>query len=1066
MKEAVCLNGDPVALSGARRVDRVCDAFESAWLAGRRPPIEEFLTDVPEPERPALLRELVRVDVAYRRKQGETPEPRDYADRFPSLEPDWLAGEVGAVRTLGRYRLGGEIGRGGMGAVLRAYDPHLGRDLAVKVLLEREQGQPDLVRRFLEEARIGARLQHPGIVPVHELGEVPASGPGAPRPYFTMKLVEGRTLAALLAERRDPAQYRPRFLSVFEQVCQTLAYAHAHRVIHRDLKPANVMVGAFGEVQVMDWGLAKVLDRSGEEQAAAPAGEPGAGIAGEGDTARQSGTQTGQALGTLSHMPPEQARGEADRVDERSDVFGLGAILCEVLTGRPPFTGRDRDEVLAQAQACDHAETLAGLDACGADAELVRLARACLAPRPQDRPRDAGVVAREVSAYLASVADRVRAAGVEAARATARAAGERKARWLTAGLAAAVLLLGLAGGGAGLWWTWQRTEQERQRAEQERAVNGYLEEVAASLRAWKLAEARAALERAEGRVAGGAPAALLRRVQQIRDDLTLVDSLDRIRLHAATHVNGKFDFASADRHYAALFRERGLAADGEAPGAVADRIRGSAVRAQLVAALDDWALAAADSARRKWLLEVARRADPGAWGDRFRDPAVWRNRAALEQLAKEANVVELSPQLLTALGVALQNSGADAVPLWRAAQARHPADFWLNFHLGNALARSKAEEAVGYYRASLAVRPGTSAVHVNLGSALQAQGRLDEAIRAYRQALALDPMLTQAHNNLGNALFSTGRLDDAIQAYRRAIALDPKDARAHGNLGNALQVQGRVDDAIREYRRAIALDPKDARAHGNLGVALQAKGQLDEAIQAYRRALALDAKDARAHHNLANALGAQGRVDEAIREYRRAIELDPKREGVLVGLGNALAAKGLAAEAVQAYRTALKIDSPGRCGPALLGLASALGRLGKYPEAIRSYRSAFSLQPELAEHLGAGHRLAAARAAALAAADQGRDAGPLDEKEGAGLRRQALDWLRADLAAWTRVVDKGPPQDRRLARRALERWRKDPDLAGLREKDALAKLPQAERDACRRLWADVAALLERAGPNE
>src|SRR5262249_31389118 len=156
---------------------------------------------------------------------------------------------------------------------------------------------------------------------------------------------------------------------------------------------------------------------------------------------------------------------------------------------------------------------LARLDGCGADAELVRLARACLAPQPEGRPRDAGVVAQEVSMYVASVADRLRSAEVEAARATARAAGERKARRLAVGLAAAVLLVGLAGGGSGLWWAWQRAEQARQRAEQERAVDADLEEVAASLRAWKLAEARTALGRAEGRVAGGAPADLLRRVQ-------------------------------------------------------------------------------------------------------------------------------------------------------------------------------------------------------------------------------------------------------------------------------------------------------------------------------------------------------------------------------------------------------------------------------------------------------------------------------------------------------------------------------------------------------------------------
>ena len=158
----------------------------------------------------------------------------------------------------GRYQLHGEIARGGMGVVLKGRDVDLGRDVAVKVLLEQHRDSPEMVRRFVEEAQIAGQLQHPGIVPVYELGRLPDG-----RLYIAMKLIRGRTLAALLEGRADAAEDRPRFLAIFEQVCQTMAYAHACGVIHRDLKPSNVMVGSFGEVQVMDWGLAKVLDRGG-----------------------------------------------------------------------------------------------------------------------------------------------------------------------------------------------------------------------------------------------------------------------------------------------------------------------------------------------------------------------------------------------------------------------------------------------------------------------------------------------------------------------------------------------------------------------------------------------------------------------------------------------------------------------------------------------------------------------------------------------------------------------------------------------------------------------------------
>src|SRR5271166_4920054 len=152
------------------------------------------------------------------------------------------------------YELCEEIGHGGMGVVYRARDVALDRDVAVKVLSERYPAESPAAQRFLSEARITGQLQHPGIPAVHQVGAL-VDG----RPFLAMKLIKGSTLEELLKARADSAAERGRLLAIFEAVCQAVGYAHAHRVIHRDLKPANVMVGAFGEVQVMDWGLAKVL---------------------------------------------------------------------------------------------------------------------------------------------------------------------------------------------------------------------------------------------------------------------------------------------------------------------------------------------------------------------------------------------------------------------------------------------------------------------------------------------------------------------------------------------------------------------------------------------------------------------------------------------------------------------------------------------------------------------------------------------------------------------------------------------------------------------------------------
>jgi serine/threonine protein kinase len=249
------------------------------------------------------------------------PVVRPHSDAIPAEAPT-------------RLQIHGEIARGGMGAILKGRDTDLGRDLAVKVLLETHAGKTELVQRFVEEAQIAGQLQHPGITPVYELGKFTDK-----RPYFTMKLVKGQTLAALLAARLDPASDRTKFVGIFAQVCQTLAYAHARGVIHRDLKPANVMVGSFGEVKVMDWGLAKVLKEGGVADEQKAHAQQAVSVI---QTQRSKGsatpelgshTQAGSVLGTPAYMAPEQARGELELVDTRADVFGLGAILCEILTG-------------------------------------------------------------------------------------------------------------------------------------------------------------------------------------------------------------------------------------------------------------------------------------------------------------------------------------------------------------------------------------------------------------------------------------------------------------------------------------------------------------------------------------------------------------------------------------------------------------------------------------------------------------------------------------------------------------------------------------------------------------
>ena len=359
--------------------------------------------------------------------------------------------------------------------ILRGRDTDLGRDLAVKVLLDQHIEKPEVIQRFVEEAQIGGQLQHPGIAPVYELGRFEDQ-----RPFFTMKLVKGKTLAALLDARSSVDADRAKLIGIFEQICQTMAYAHSRGVIHRDLKPANIMVGAFGEVQVMDWGLAKVLRAGGvadETRAANKHGNvsvietirSGGSQTLDGDAGVGGQTRAGSVMGTPAYMPPEQAMGETDTLDERADVFGLGAILCEILTGSPPYVGDNGNSILRKATRADLDDCRRRLRDSDAGQDLIDLALACLAAEPEKRPRDASVVASRISEHLESIERKLKQAEIR--------------RKMTYVVAASLLLLVTSLGAGGVWLQAKETEAanqvaaaERRRTAEKQTANEQLQE--------------------------------------------------------------------------------------------------------------------------------------------------------------------------------------------------------------------------------------------------------------------------------------------------------------------------------------------------------------------------------------------------------------------------------------------------------------------------------------------------------------------------------------------------------------------------------------------------------------
>jgi serine/threonine-protein kinase len=944
---------------------------------------------VSEPERPDPTVDEVPADGSVLHAlSASLPAPPRVLLRPPPQEPDTPVSRPGSPEmpppgplpgAAGRYQLLGEIARGGMGAVLKGRDPDLGRDVAVKVLLEAHAGKAELVQRFLEEAQVAGQLQHPGVTPVYELGAFPDR-----RPYFTMKLVKGQTLATLLAQRPDPAADLPRFVGVFEQVCQTLAYAHARGVIHRDLKPSNVMVGAFGEVQVMDWGLAKVLPQGGvaDEEPVRPPQTATAIRTGRSD-APGSGpqTQAGSVLGTPAYMAPEQARGDVELVDERADVFGLGAMLCEVLTGQPSFTGKPA-EAIRKSQSAQLTDALARLDGCGADGELVAGARHCLAAEPWERPRDAGQESAAVAAYRQSVAERLRRAelaraaeGARAEEARATAAQERRARRLTVALAASVLGTVLLGGAA---WLWLRAEREAARARVNRDVSDTVAQ-ATALReraraaqgppaAALAAQARDQAQRARALAESGpADRALAERVRQLLGELDeedrdrqLLSALDAARL-AQTELNDQHNRFTRERAVP-LFREAfqayGLPAGEGDAAAMAERIRRRppAVRDELLAALDEWvALAKAPALEVRephmgWLSEVLEASEPDGWAKQVREAAAkqdrGKRRAALEELAATADVDYLPVRALTRLAEQLEflDARESAVRLLRRAYARHPDDFWVNYDLGTDLDRREPAEALRYLTAAVALRPDSAFARINLGTVLLTKDKTDEAVAEYRRATELDPRFPLAHTGLALGLELQGKLDGAVAAYRRAMELLPNDGAARCHLADALGKQGKLDEAVAEYHRAIDLNPKDALARRSLAYVLGKQTKLDEAVVEYRRAAELDPKDALARRSLGDALGKQGKLDEAVTEYRRAIELNPKDTLAHFALGTILDRQGKVDEAIAVYRRLVELDPKDAATHLIFG--AILHKQGKVDEAIAAYRRAAELDPK------------------------------------------------------------------------------------------------------------------------
>jgi serine/threonine-protein kinase len=981
-------------------------------------------------------------------------------DPGPVIQP--ASAEMPAVGDrAARLQLFGEIARGGMGAVLKGRDPDLGRDVAVKVLLEAHRDNPDLVRRFVEEAQIGGQLQHPGIVPIYELGAFPDR-----RPYFAMKLVKGRTLSSLLAERPDPADHLPRLLSIFEDVCQTMAYAHARGVIHRDLKPSNVMVGSFGEVQVMDWGLAKVLARGGaaDDASAGRKREPGTIIATSRDDSAPALSRAGSVLGTPSYMAPEQARGEVDQLDERCDVFALGSILCEILTGAPAFTGRSPGDIQRQSARGDLSVALDHLHGCGADPALIALAVACLSPERDDRPRNASDIAERIGAYRTGVQERLRRAEIAGAEekaraeeATKRARVERDRRRLTVALAASVLGLVLLGGGG---WAYLAQLRAARRAAIERVVTEVLDEAILLRGQAKMAavgdlsnwsDAVATARQAAVLLNTGEPdkalrdrvdslvAVLLREQREATDRAAEVDRdrrfLERL---AMIQFEGRERGARwADLAYLAGFRGFGIDLEMVDPAEAGRFLANRSVPTELAYYLFDWVLQLQyvpnTKERQARLIETADIADSDPWRIKIRKHIMGPDYETIRQMASDEKALSAQPAsgLLLLASVLYESpyfegGGAIIRRVLQRAWRLQPDNFLvcntLGSYIGYADDLGNEDFNVRFCTAAVALRPGSALAHYRLANMLVTLPELGLSEPQFRDRIAL-PSISE-------------RLQEAVAELREAVRLRPEVGSFHRDLGCALFLtENGHGDAVEEYRKSIKLDPESAD-HDRLELAylLFNAGKPTEAVSVLREHLRLLREGPSFRRRDLAELEAQ------LREFERLAELEGRLASTLRGQN-------------------VPADAEGKLEVARLCRAKR-----HFAAAARFYREAFETKPALADDLASQLRLHAAIAAALAGAGP-RPAGDvplLNDADRARWRAQALDWLRAERDTCARIFREGPRAELSVAQETLDILAHHRDLAALRNEAKMRSFPEAERNALEAFWSEVDALLRQA----
>jgi tetratricopeptide (TPR) repeat protein len=753
------------------------------------------------------------------------------------------------------------LGEGGMGVVELVTDRRLGRRAALKLMKSEERETS--VKRFRREALITARLDHPGIPPVYEAGRTTTG-----QHFLLMRFVDGKSLDAILkASPKLEGRELSNVLSMLVKVGEAVAYAHSRRIVHRDLKPANIMVGSFGEVLVMDWGLARNLDESRSEDAAVGEAAPPPGVAGKDMKDSKGLTMAGATIGTVGYMPPEQAKGED--VDERADVFALGAVLVEVLTGLPPIEGESY--LSAITATIEGQVVLPRARRPDTPPELEAIARRALAPRREDRytkVRDltddlrAFVEGRDVSVY--------RYGPLEQAL--------RLARRHPAPFAAAlvtILASGLASAALGLKNVeiGRKSDEITRKSAELLARNAEIEAKSAEVEA---KGAEIAAKNAE--IVLKNHELLSKSAEITSQNATLQATVDALEAEKKGRQSAEDARQSAEdaRHRVEqstdLLAEARSRFEAGAPPDVVVRLVESAVAARRTEAV---------------LLEAARllvRIDRP-------DPA----RKLLQACADESPPGYAALFMLHDLDVG--KSGfkmTDAIrELIKRAQARgEENEFTALATSFDAIGRGDFVAAAAAAAKAAQVAPRLGVAHAYASEALTSLHDIDKGLAEAELAVQLDPEDAVAWNARGFAHLTRSELDLAQRDFDRAVSLDPGGAFLIMNRGVARLERNDLEGASADFETALKMDDGLAVGHADRASLRLQRNDMDGAAADAERAIQLDPKCAIAYVVRGQIHLRSIKFDMACADFDKAVELDPGLALAWACRGNVKAARG------------------------------------------------------------------------------------------------------------------------------------------------------------------------------